>query len=85
MSEKEKMLATSLFSFFHNIFYPLTDKTHHMSHTFVFTKKFLVLATLRKKPIGLTHSLIHHFETIPNSVKKLAMETKTEMWLLKDF
>ena len=30
----------------------------------------------------LTHSLIHQFETIPNS-KKLQMTT--EMWLLKDF
>ena len=31
---------------------------------------------------NLTHSLKHHFETIPNS-KKLQMTT--EMWLLKDF
>ena len=30
----------------------------------------------------LTHSLIHHFETVPNSKK---LQTKTEMWLLKDF
>ena len=32
--------------------------------------------------IPLTHSLINHFETVPNS-KKLQM--KTEIWLLKDF
>ena len=31
---------------------------------------------------GLTHSLIHHLETVPNS-KKLQMTT--EMCLLKDF
>ena len=31
---------------------------------------------------GLTHSLIHHFEVIPNSKK---LQTTTEMWLLKDF
>ena len=29
---------------------------------------------------GLTHSLIHHFETIPNSTK---LRTTTEMWLLR--
>ena len=31
---------------------------------------------------GLTHSLIHHFETAPNSKK---LQTTTEMRLLKDF
>ena len=31
---------------------------------------------------GLTHSLVHHFETVPNS-KKLQMTV--EMWLLQDF
>ena len=30
----------------------------------------------------LTHSLIHHFENVPNSKK---MQMTTEMWLLKDF
>ena len=30
----------------------------------------------------LTHSPIHHFETVP-TLKKL--QTTTEMWLLKDF
>ena len=30
----------------------------------------------------LTHSLIHNFETVPNSKK---LQTTTEMWLLKDF
>ena len=34
------------------------------------------------RPYGLTHSLIHHFETVPNSKK---LQTTTEMWLLKDF
>ena len=29
-----------------------------------------------------TLSLIHHFETVPNSKK---LQTTTEMWLLKDF
>ena len=31
---------------------------------------------------SLTHSLVHHFEIVPNS-KKLQMTT--EMWLLKEF
>ena len=31
---------------------------------------------------SLPHSLLHHFETVPNSKK---MQTTTEMWLLKDF
>ena len=30
----------------------------------------------------LTHSLIHHFETVPNSKN---LQTTSEMWLLKDF
>ena len=30
----------------------------------------------------LTHNLIQHFETVPNSKK---LQTTTEMWLLKDF
>ena len=30
----------------------------------------------------LTYSIIHHFETVPNSKK---LQTTTEMWLLKDF
>ena len=30
----------------------------------------------------LTQSLIHHFETVPNSKKQ---QTTTEMWLVKDF
>ena len=30
----------------------------------------------------LTHSLINHFETVPNLNK---MQATTEMWLLKDF
>ena len=30
----------------------------------------------------LTHSLIYHFELIPNSKK---LQTTAEMWLLKDF
>ena len=30
----------------------------------------------------LTHPLIHHFETVPNSKK---LQTTTEVWLVKDF
>ena len=30
----------------------------------------------------LTHSLVVHFETVPNSKK---LQTTTEMWLLMDF
>ena len=35
----------------------------------------------------LTHSLIHHFETVPNykKKKKKKLQTTTEMWLLKEF
>ena len=32
---------------------------------------------------NLTHSLIHHFETFDSNSKKL--QTRTGMWLLKDF
>ena len=32
--------------------------------------------------VHLTYSLIHYFETIPNSQK---LKTTTKMWLLKDF
>ena len=35
-----------------------------------------------KNILFVTHSLIHHFETIPNSK---TLQTTTEMWLLKDF
>ena len=47
-------------------------------------KKDLVLikVSLLLKFMLLTHSLIHHFETVPNSKK---LQTTTEMWLLKDF
>ena len=31
---------------------------------------------------NLTHSLLHHFETFPNSKN---LQTTTEMWLSKDF
>ena len=31
---------------------------------------------------GLTRSLIHHFENVPNSKK---LQTTTEMWLFKNF
>ena len=36
----------------------------------------------KSKDVSLTHSPMHHFETIPNSKK---MQAKDEMWLLKDF
>ena len=29
--EKEKMLVTSIFSFFHNVFYSIREKMHHLS------------------------------------------------------
>ena len=32
--------------------------------------------------LSLTHSLIHHFETVPNSKK---LQTTTEMWLSNGF
>ena len=35
-----------------------------------------------KEKAILKLSLIHHFETVPNSKK---LQTTTEMWLLKDF
>ena len=31
---------------------------------------------------SLTHSLVHHSETVPNSKK---LQTTTELWLLKDY
>ena len=30
--EKEKMLVTSIFSFSNNVFFPITEKLHHLSH-----------------------------------------------------
>ena len=57
--------------------------------------KFIIRERVKKKVIPssinhffntysteLTHSLIHHFETVPNSWK---LQMTTEMWLLKDF
>ena len=39
--EKEKMLVTSIFSFFHNVFYPFTDRNYHFSNNkFVVCKCF---------------------------------------------
>ena len=40
------------------------------------------IVTPRTLRTELSHSLIHHFETVPNSNK---LQTTTEMWLLKDF
>ena len=37
---------------------------------------------IQSEKMLLTHSLIHHFETIQNTRK---LQTTTEMWLLKDF
>ena len=36
----------------------------------------------KKKLSSVTHSLIHHFETAPDSKK---LQTTTEMWLLNAF
>ena len=44
---------------------------------FLFPKFFLLYHNCNP----LTHSLINHFETVPNSKK---LQTTTEMWLLKD-
>ena len=33
--EKEKVLVTSIFSFSHNVFYPIKDKFHHLSHMWI--------------------------------------------------
>ena len=32
--EKEKMLVTSIFSFSHNVFYPIKDRNHHLSYIY---------------------------------------------------
>ena len=32
--EKEKMLVTSIFSFSHSVFYPVSDRNHHLSYSF---------------------------------------------------
>ena len=32
--EKEKMLVTSIFSFFHSVFYPIKDRNHHLSYVY---------------------------------------------------
>ena len=45
-------------------------------------KNFFFRQRLRTFTTMLTHSLVHHFETVPNSNK---LQTTTEMWLLKDF
>ena len=37
MCQKEKMLVTSIFSFFHNVFYPMKDWSHHMSNHYSVT------------------------------------------------
>ena len=58
--EKEKLLVTSNFSFSHGVF------------------KGLVLQTRKNHGLfetGLIFSLIHHFETVPNS-KKLQKKKK---------
>ena len=46
------------------------------------SKTLLFCTELRKSLKNLTHSLINHFETVPNSKK---LQTTTEMWLLKGF
>ena len=40
LSEKEKMLVTSIFSFTHNIFYPLKNKFQFWSHIYFVVCKF---------------------------------------------
>ena len=41
-----------------------------------------ILFSMGSNGKGLTHSLIHQFETVPNSTK---LQTTIEMWLLKAF
>ena len=44
---------------------------------------FFFVLTVSFKALGVsTHSLIHHFETVPISMK---LQTTTKMWLLEDF
>ena len=33
--EKDKVLVTSIFSFSHNVFYPIKDKFYHLSHMWI--------------------------------------------------
>ena len=41
LQEKEKMLVTSMFSFSHNVFFPIKDRNHHFSNNeFVVCKCF---------------------------------------------
>ena len=45
------------------------------------SKGVIVWEWVKLDILVLTHSLIHHFETVPNSKK---LQTTTELWLLKD-
>ena len=45
-------------------------------------RKFMSECPFSRVASDLTYSLIHHFETAPNSRK---LQTTTEMWQLKDF
>ena len=47
----------------------------------VSNNKILDMIKFQAKDDKVTHSLIQHFETVPNSKK---LQTTTEMWLLKD-
>ena len=66
--KRRLMLVTSIFFLFlhHNVSCTINNNFHNLSHIYHF----------------LTHSPIHHFETILNSKK---LQTTTEIWLLKDF
>ena len=80
------MLVTSIFSFSHNIFYPSQFQFQFLSHIFFFFSSANAFNLDQSKYLlfgkELTHSLIHHFETVPNSKK---LQTTTETLLLQDF
>ena len=45
-------------------------------------KRLIFQGSSKIRIVCLTHSLIHHFDTVPNSKK---LQTTTEMWLLNNF
>ena len=42
--EKEKMLVTSIFSFSHNVFFPIKDKNHHLEYIYFVVCKYFEFA-----------------------------------------
>ena len=80
----EKMLVTSI-SPFRNMFSTLPNPNLNLRVKIILSSgNALNLDQSKILLCGkeLTHSLTHHFETVPNSKK---LQTITEMWLAKDF